>query len=299
MAWLNYHHLQYFWDVARSGGVSQASRKLRVAPSTVSAQMRMLEEQLGEELFTKQGRRLVLTETGRVVFAYADQIFGLGKELLDVVMRGAAPAATPFMVGLSQSVPKLVAYRLLEPALALKPPMRVVCDEDKPERLFAELSVHALDLVIHDGPLPAGRGVRAYSHLLGETEVGIFAAPALAREMARGFPRSIERFPVLLPAKGSDLRGQLERFFIELGISPRVRGEFTDSALLKMFGRGGAGAFAGPLVIRDEIEWQYGVRLVGRLDGLTERYYAISGERRIKHPAVAAVATAARTRLFD
>lgn len=298
MQHLNYHHLHYFWLVASRGGVTKAAGELRLSPSTLSAQVRALEESLGDALFSRVGKRLVLTETGRVVFRYADEIFSLGREMVDAVSSGRTGARARFSVGVSDVVPKLVAFRLLEPALARDPSLRVSCDEDKPEALFQGLAAHAYDLVLHDAPLPAGSPVKAHSRLFGESPVALFAREDLAAKLRRGFPRSLDGAPLLLPMRASSVRGQLDRFFDEEGVRPDVRGEFHDSALLKVFGQAGLGAFAGPSIIAREIQRQYGAKRVGILHGVVERFYAITVERRVKHPATLAVLESARDDLF-
>jgi LysR family transcriptional activator of nhaA len=298
MEWLNYHHLLYFWTVAREGSVTRAGEQLRLAQPTISGQIKALEDALGERLFDRSGRRLVLTDIGRVVYQYAEEIFSLGRELQDTLKGRPTGRPVRFTVGVADAVPKLVAYRLLLPALSLPEPVHVVCREDKPERLIAELAAHSLDLVIADSPLGAGAKVKAYSHLLGETPVGIFGAEALAAAHRRGFPRSLEGAPLLVPTESSSLRRSLDQWLDAEGIRPRVVGEIEDSALLKTFGQAGLGLFPAPLAIEAEVRAQFGVRLVGRLDAVRERFYALSVERKIKHPAVLAISEAARRKLF-
>jgi LysR family transcriptional activator of nhaA len=298
MEWLNYHHLLYFWAVAREGSVTRASQQLRLAQPTVSGQLKALEDALGEKLFERTGRRLLLTDVGRVVFRYADEIFSLGRELQDTLKGRPTGRPIRFTVGVADAVPKLVAYRLLLPALSLPEPVHVVCREDKPERLLAELSAHSLDLVISDAPVGAGAKGRAYSHLLGETPVAFFGSAALASAHRRGFPRSLDGAPVLLPTEGSSLRRSLDQWLDAEGLRPRVVGEIEDSALLKVFGQAGVGLFPAPVAIEAEVRAQFGVKLVGRVDAVKERFYALSAERKLKHPAVLAISEAARRRLF-
>lgn len=298
MEWLNYHHLRYFWAVAREGGVTRASRKLNISQPTVSAQIRELEEALGEKLFSRQGRSLALTDMGRVVFRYADEIFGLGRELLDTVRSRPTGRPARLSVGIANVVPKLIAYRLLEPALHLPEPVLVECVEDKPERLFAELAVHALDVVIGDAPVGPSVNVRAFNHLLGESPVAVFGVEALAAAHRRGFPASLEGAPFLLPTHGTNLRRSLDQWFETQRVRPRAVGEFEDSALAKVFGQAGRGLFVAPLAIEAEVRRQYGVRKLGVIEAVRERFYAISVERRLKHPAVVAISEAARGKLF-
>lgn len=299
MEWLNYHHLLYFWTVARLGSVARATEELYLSQPTISAQVRLLEESLGEKLFTRTGRNLTLTEMGRVVFRYADEIFSLGRELTDVVKRRSTGRPVRFVVGIADVMPKLVAYRLLEPALTLVEPVRVVCHEDKPERLLAELAIHGLDLVLSDSPIGPAVKVRAFNHLLGECGVTIFGSAKKAADYRRRFPHSLDGAPFLLPTENTTLRRSLDQWFESEKIRPFVVGEFEDSALLKVFGQSGTGLFAGPSAIEPEIRKQYGVQIVGRLDTVRERFYAISVERKLKHPAVVAISDMARQKLFS
>lgn len=298
MEWLNYHHLLYFWTVVREGSVARAAERLRLAPPTVSGQVRALEEALGEKLFARVGRRLEPTEMGRVVHRYADEIFSLGRELVDTVKGRPTGRPLRLVVGIGESLPKLVTRRLLQPALALPEPVRLVCIEDQPGKLLASLALHEADLVLSDAPVPPGLGVRAFSHLLGETGVGLFAAPALHARLKKGFPRSLEGAPVLLPTEDTALRRSLDAWVEEQGVRPRLVAECNDSALLKVFGQGGLGVFPAPLAVRAEVEAQYAVRLLGAAAGVTERFYALSVERRLRHPAVLAIREAARAGPF-
>jgi LysR family transcriptional activator of nhaA len=295
---LNYAHLHYFWMTAREGGVTRAATTLHVTPQTVSAQVTRLEEAVGTALFERSARSLRLTETGRTVFHYADEIFSLGKELGEV-LRGRTPSGElEFRVGVADVVPKLVAYRLLETAIRLPERPRLVCVEGKLDGLLSELAVHRLDLVIADSPMAPHLNVRAYNHALGESTVGVFAVPALARRHRKGFPRSLDGAPVLLPTRNTELRRSLETWLEHEAIAPQVVAEFEDSALLKAFAQAGHGLFPAPMVIETEVRRQYGVELVGRLATVRERFYAVSAERRIKHPAVAAVSRNAKEALF-
>lgn len=298
MEWLNYHHLLYFHTVAKTGSVSRAARELRLAQPTVSGQVKALEEALGEKLFERVGRRLELTEVGRIVYGYADEIFGLGRELMDS-LRGRPSARMPRLhVGVSEVVPKLITHRLLEPALALDPPVQIVVREDKTERLLAELSTRDLDLVLTDAPIGSQARVRAFNHMLGESDVTFFATAERAPAFRHGFPRSLDGAPLLLPADNTALRRELDRWLDAHDLRPRVVAEFEDSALMKVFGEYGAGVFPGPTAISDEIRQTYGVDVVGTAAEVRERFFAITVERRIKHPAVAAISASARERLF-
>lgn len=298
MEWLNYHHLLYFWVVAREGSIARASETLRLAQPTISGQIHALEDALGEKLFHRAGRNLALTEVGRLVYGYAEDIFSLGREMMDV-LRGR-PTGRPMrlVVGVADVVPKLIAFRLIQPALRMKEPVQIVCHENRSEHLFAELAKHAIDVVITDAPLQAGMRLRAYNHLLGECPASVFARAPLAAKLRRNFPQSLDGAPFLLPIGGSTLRLSLDHWFETLGIRPDVRGEFQDSALMKVFGQEGHGCFVAPSVIEEEIRHLYHVAVVGRVDELVERFYAVSVERKLKHPAVVAISNAARGELF-
>jgi LysR family transcriptional activator of nhaA len=299
MEWLNYHHLLYFWLAAREGGVGRASEELRLAPSTVSAQIRALENSLDEKLFRRVGRRLELTDVGRTVYRYADEIFGLGRELLDTVKDRPTGRPMRLVVGVADVLPKLVVRRLLQPAFELDVPVRVTCLDGKRAALLSELAVHRLDVVLSDAPVDSHLSVRAFSHLLGECGVVLAATATLAKRHRRRFPQSLDGAPLLMPTVGSMLRRSLEQWIETAGVRPAVVGEFEDSALLTAFGQAGVGLFPVPEVVADEVCKQYGVRIVGRLPDVRERFYAISAERRLKHPAVVAVSSEAREKLFD
>ena len=299
MEWLNYHHLLYFWVVAKEGTIAAACKELMLTQPTISAQIRALENALGEKLFQRHGRYLVLTEVGREVYRYADEIFSLGRELMDT-LRGR-PKGNPmrFRVGVADVLPKLVAFRLLGPALTLPEPARLVCFESTRADLMAKLSIHELDLVLSDSPIGPDARVRAFAHQLGECGVSIFGTKELAESHRRRFPASLDGAPFLLPTSTTALRRELEHWFDAENIRPTVVGEFDDSALLQAFGQAGAGMFAAPDVIESEVRRQYGVRVVGRLGFVRERFYAISVERKVKHPAVLAITNEARQELFS
>ena len=298
MDWLNYNHLFYFWLVAREGSIARACEQLQVTQPTISTQIRSLEKALGEKLLTRVGRGVQLTEAGRTAFSYADEIFSLGRELRETLKDRPTGRPLRLTVGASDMLPKLVVYRLLEPAFRLGTPVQIVCREGKAEFLFAELAVHALDLVLNDAPMGTQFKVRAFSHLLGECPVSIFGTTEFARSYRHGFPNSLNGAPFLLPTNNTSLRHNLEQWFDSEDIRPEVRGEFEDHALLKAFGQAGIGLFPGPSAIEKEIAKQYGVRVIGRIDSIHERFYAISVERKIKHPAVVAIAETARGELF-
>jgi LysR family transcriptional regulator, transcriptional activator of nhaA len=293
MEWLNYHHLLYFWMVAREGSIARAGEQLRLAQPTISGQIRMLEEQLGEKLFQRSGRNLVMTDAGRLVYEYADQIFALGREMLDTLKDRPTGRPMRFQVGVTDEVSKLLAYRFLRPSLSGATPTHIVCREGPLDRLLADLVTHAVDLVLADTPIGPTIKVKAYSHALGDSPVSVFGATKLATAVRARFPQSLDGAPFLLPTEQKTLRRALEAWFEKERIRPRIVGEFDDSALLKTFGQAGAGLFAAPTAIESEVMDQYGVALAGRIDEVRERYYAISVERRLKHPAVVAVSEAA------
>lgn len=296
---LNYHHLRYFWLVAREGSVTSAAAAADVGQPVVSAQLRRLERHLGVKLLEKSGRGVRLTEAGRVVFEYADDIFRLGRELVCAVRDGHAPGRPlRLTVGVADVVPKLVVCKLLEPVYTLPQPVRLVCEEDTTERLLVGLASHSLDLVITDSPPTGGTQVKVYSHLLGECGLTVFATDPLAAGLRNGFPKSLHRVPFLLPTPDATLRRLLDQWFSEVDVQPDVRGEFADSALLKVFGQAGRGAFALPSVVETDVLAQYGVKVVGRSDSVRVRFHAITAERKLTHPAVVAIRNAAREHLF-
>jgi len=296
--WLNYHHLLYFWTVAKEGSIARASEKLRLTQATISAQISAFERALGEKLFNRVGRRLVLTETGRMAFRYADEIFTLGREFMDTLKGRPTGQPLRFRVGIADVLPKLIAQRLLEPAFQISQPLRVVCHEGKTDSLLAQLILHELDLVLTDSGVDSGIKVKAFNHLLGECGLSIFAAAKLAAKYRHHFPSSLDGAPFLLPTDNTAMRRSLNQWFDHEKIQPVIIGEFEDSALLKVFGQLGKGLFAAPSVIDSEVEEQYGVQLVGRLAHIRERFYAISVERKLKHPAVIAICESAKNQLF-
>jgi LysR family transcriptional activator of nhaA len=297
LEWLNYHHLLYFWTVVRAGGLAQAGEELRLAPSTISVQIRRLEDRLSETLLRKSGRRLVLTEMGRLVYGYADEIFSLGREMVETVHGRPTGRPMRLVVGVADVVPKLVAQRLIEPALALPEPVLVVCREASPEQLLESLSRHELDVLITDAPVGAEVKVRANSHLLGESGVTFVATPALAARCRRGFPRSLDGRPMLLPTENMAIRRSLDQWLEARQIRPRVVGEFEDGALLREFGTSGHGVFVTPTMVEEPLLRAFRLRAIGRTEEVRARVYAVSPERRIKHPAVAAICDTARNGL--
>jgi LysR family transcriptional activator of nhaA len=296
--WLNYHHLLYFWTAAREGSITKACRQLHLTQPTVSGQIRALERSLKTRLFERAGRSIALTETGRMVFRYADEIFSLGRELQDTLNSRPAGHALRLVVGVAEALPKLIVHRLLEPALHLGEEVRITCIDGEPDRLLAQLALHELDLVVSDFPANPRLGMKAFNHLLGDCGVTFFAKDDLARKYRRGFPASLDGAPMLLPSGNTALRRSLDQWFDEQEIRPKVRAEFTDSALLKAFGAFGDGIFVAPTAVEEDVRRMYGVSVVGREDSVRESFYAISVEKRLKHPAVVAISQTARKKLF-
>jgi LysR family transcriptional activator of nhaA len=297
---LNYQHLRYFWVVAREGSVTRAAKKLRLTQPTVSAQLHALEEAIGEKLFRKDGRRLVLTDGGRSALRFADEIFALGTELVDTVRGRLTGRPTRLAVGVADDVPKTIAYRILEPAMTLPEPVRVVVHEGPPDRLVAELDRRTLDMVISEAPASASTTERVFNHPLGECGLSVFAEARLAKRLKKGFPRSLDAAPLLLPTPDTVLRRQIDQWLEDRGIVPDVVGELQDAALLSVFGEAGRGAFVAPDAIGESgiASFAGNVRRVGAMKPLRQRFYAITVERRLVHPAVQAIAGAAREDLF-
>ncbi|WP_394778026.1 transcriptional activator NhaR [Undibacterium sp.] len=298
MSGLNYKHLHYFWVVAKAGSIARASEQLHLTPQTISGQLSLFEEIQGEQLFEKSGRNLVLTEAGRLVLSYAEEIFALGQELEEVLHHRPTERTVQLRVGVSDAVAKPVAYRLLEPALSLPQTLRINCREGKLEHLLGELAVHKLDIVITDSPMPPTVNVRGFNHLLGECGISFFATAALAQQYAPDFPACLDAAPLLLPGEDSALRSKLMHWINAQQLHPRIAGEFDDSALMSAFGQAGAGFFAAPSAIADMVVRQYGVVQVGSTEEIREQFYAISVQRKLTHPAVMAISRAAQQDLF-
>jgi LysR family transcriptional activator of nhaA len=295
--WLNYHHLLYFWTVAREGGIARASRHLLVAEPTISGQVKALERALGERLFARAGRSLVLTEMGKIVFDYADEIFALGRQMLDTVRQRPSDRPLRLAVGVTDALPKLVARRLIEPALRGPHRVDLVVRDDALDTLLVDLSTYRLDLVLSDAPAGGGVRVVSFSHLLGESGITFFATPALARKLARRFPASLADVDLLLPTDNTALRRALDQWFAARGLRPRVVASVEDSALLKTFGQAGIGVFPAPTAVEAEVCRQYDVAVAGRTDEVRERFYAITVDRKLRHPAAVAISNAARDQL--
>ncbi len=295
MEWLNYHHLFYFWVVARSGSIARASQELRLSQPTISNQLKTLESSLGHKLFERQGRRLVLTDVGRTSLRYADEIFRTGRELQQALKGVPTEERLRFVVGVADVIPKRVAALLLESAVEAVPRLALVCREAPLKQLIAELALHELDVVLSDSPSSDEIKAKVFNHPLIECGV-TFLAPAPLAHLRRGFPRSLDGAPMLLAAAGTSVRRALEAWFEGNSIRPEIAGEFDDSALLETFAARGMGLFAAPAVIEKAVATTHGLVPIGRTDEVRERFYAISVERRLKHPAVAAIAEAARAR---
>ncbi|HNE14824.1 MAG TPA: transcriptional activator NhaR [Rhodocyclaceae bacterium] len=295
---LNFKHLHYFLAVAKYGGVNRAAERLHLTPQTLSGQIGQFEQRLGTSLFHREGRRMELSSTGKLALSYAEEIFHVSAELEALLRGGPQDPAIPFRVGIADVVPKSIAHQLLAPVLTLAEPIRLICREDRLERLLADLAIHRLDMVLADRPMPPGLDVKGYSHPLGECGVAFFATPDLAARLGKDFPACLDGAPMLVPGEDSALRAPLMRWLERRGLRPRVVAEFDDSALMKAFGQSGSGVFPAPAAMALEIEAHYGVVPLGQTDDMHERFFAISAERRLTHPAVVAVSDAARAGLF-
>ncbi len=299
MEWLNYHHLLYFWMVAKHGSITQASRELRLAHPTISGQIHRLEEVLGAKLFTRKGRNLELTESGRVAFRYADEIFSLGQEFQDTLKGRSSGQQLRVVVGVSDVLAKSIVHRILEPAFDLQDKVRVICREDRSvEAFMGDLAAHTVDVVLSDAPAGPGAPVRTFSHPLGECGTSFFAASRLARSCRRGFPGALDGRPVLVPGEKSTFRRSLTEWFASHEVRPQIVAELDDLALALVLGEAGLGIFAAPDVLADEIRRRYRVELVGRAKDIRQRFYAISVERKVRNPAVAAICQVARKHIF-
>lgn len=299
MEWLNYHHLFYFWTVVRTGGVTKASQELRLAPPTISAQLRSLETQLGEKLLIRAGRRVVPTEIGRTVYRYADEVFSLGQELLDTIKDRPTGQPLRLTIGIADVLPKEISHALIEPALQLPQRIRIICREDNQEHLLAQLSIQELDVVLTDSPIGPPAKIRGYNHLLGECATTFFISKKCVYAVRRRkFPEVLNGAPMLLSADNTNTRRELDHWMGEQGVRPSIVGEFEDFALMKRFADAGAGIFAAPSVLENSPDYRHGLRVLGRVPGIRNRFYAISVERKINNPAVIAICEAARHNIF-
>lgn len=292
---INYKHLHYFWVAAKQGGISRASELLHITPQTISGQITLLEDHLGKKLFRKAGRKLELTDTGRLVLSYADEIFSLGNELQESLHQQSAYRPLVFRVGIADVIPKSVAYRLLSPVLDLPENIRLICRENSTEQLLAELALHRIDMVIADTPIPENINVSGHSYPLGECGVTFLATDKLAKKFRAGFPQSISDAPLLVPSEVNMLRSRLDAWLDKMRLYPRILGEFDDSALMKTFGYAGVGVFVVPSAIADEVMHQFKVKKVGEITEVKEHFFAITVERRASHPAVATITRNAKT----
>jgi len=295
---LNYKHLRYFWMVAKTGSISKAAEQLYLTPQSISGQLTELSSLLGVELFRRAGRNLEITEAGRQVFSYADEIFSIGDELLEAVLNQRTKKSIPLKVGIADSVSKFMAYRLLEPALKLAEPIRLICHEGRLVPLLAELSVHRLDIIIADNPMPTNLNVRGFNHLLGESGLTVFGAKSVIKNLTGEFPKCLNQAPFLLPGDDADIRHKLEQWLHNNNLHPIVIGEFDDSALMKSFGQAGAGLFAGPSIHSAHICEQYKVKVVGNIGSVMGQLYMITTERKLTHPAILAIKEKSRDNLF-
>ena len=283
---INYKHLHYFWVVAQEGSITRAAERLGVAVQTISGQLSLLERQLGKALFNSQGRGLVLSEAGRTALGFADQIFQLGDALVDAIQSSDNESTLRLRAGISDGIPKLLAYRLLSSVTSMPVDVRLICDEGEFETLLADLALHRLDVVLTDRAAPVGGNLKVFSTRLGDFENGLFAIPALVERYRLGFPQSLDGAPMLLPTRHNAIRGRIDRWLESTGVRPKIVGEFEDSALLNTFGRGGLVIFPAPLVLADQIAAQLNAQTLGPMAGVSEQIYAISNERRIRHPAI-------------
>ena len=294
----NYKHLHYFWIVAREGSIAKASEKLHVTPQTISGQLSLLEEQFGSALFEKVGRGLQLTDTGRLVLRYADEIFGLGQELNDVLRGAPAEGPTEFIVGAASALPKTIVYKIIEPALNLPREVSLISREGSIEAMLADLAIHKVDMVLSDTPVNSAFSVKAYNHLLGESGLSCFAAPKLAEAYEVNFPQSLQHAPLLMPTPQYAIRQLIDGWLQQQNIHPIVCGQFDDSALMKSFGQAGKGIFFMSSTIEEEVCNNFNVKVIGQIDDIQQKYYAISAERKVRHPGVAAICDSARKSLF-
>ena len=296
---LNFKHLKYFWTVAKTGSIARASEQLHLTPQSISGQLTEFEERLGVELFRRTGRNRELTEAGRRILTYAEEIFAIGNELIDALHVQKSRKSLTFRVGIADSVSKSIAYHLVEPALRLNEPVRLICREGRLSALLAELAIHHLDMIIADRPMPASLNVRGYSHLLGESGITFFGTQQLAARLEGSFPGCLNNAPLLLPGEDAAIRPQLIQWFEANNLRPEILGEFDDSALMKAFGQAGAGLFVAPTTLSDHVCEQYKTVAIGRIDSVIERLYAITTERRLTHPAIVAISKAAREDIFS
>lgn len=295
---LNYKHLRYFWMVAKTGSIAKAAEQLYLTPQSISGQLSEFASVLGITLFRRAGRNLEITDAGRQVLSYADEIFSVGDELLDVVNKQKSEKSVPLRVGIADSISKFVAYKLLEPAFKLETPIRLICREGRLVPLLSELSVHRLDMIIADRPMPSHLNVKGFNHLLGESGLTLFGAATVCDNLKGDFPECLDQAPFLMPGDDAAIRPKLQEWLDNRNLRPIIRGEFDDSALMKSFAQAGAGLFAAPSTNAVHICDQYTVNIIGHIPAVTEQLYLISNERRIRHPAIVAISEMGRHDLF-
>ena len=295
---INFKHLRYFWVVANEGSIAKASEKLHITPQTISGQLSLLEASLNNRLFERQGRGLKLTETGRVVLSYADKIFDLGRELSDVLRGVPNVGPSEFIVGAASTLPKTIVQKIIEPGLQISQDIALTSLEGPVDMLLADLAIHKVDLVLSDTPLTGALSIKAYNHKLGESGLTFFAAPALASKYAKNFPHSLHHAPILMPTKQYAIRQQIDYWLADQQIYPLIKGQFDDSGLMKSFGQAGLGICFMPTIIAEEVCKNFGVEIIGETRDVTQKFFAISAERKVKHPAVSAICDNARNSLF-
>jgi LysR family transcriptional activator of nhaA len=295
---LNYKHLHYFWNVAHEGSIVKAGEKLHITPQTISGQLSLLEQSIGNALFEKDGRGLKMTETGRLVKRYADEIFYLGRELTDVLRGSPAIGPAEFIVSAASALPKTIVQKIIQPGLQIDQDISLTSREGPVEDILADLAIHKVDMVLSDIPLTGALSIKAFNHKLGESGLTFFAATHLAKQYIDNFPQSLNLAPMLMPTSQYAIRQQVDNWLSEREIYPIVRGQFDDSALMKSFGQSGLGIFFMPSIIADEVCKNFDVEIIGQLDEITQKFYAISAERKVRHPAVAAICDNARNTLF-
>lgn len=295
---INFKHLHYFWVVAHEGSIARAGEKLNITPQTISGQLTLLEERFGQDLFVRQGRNLAITEVGRLVLRYADDIFDLGKELTDVLRGVPAIGPAEFIVSASSALPKTIVYKIIEPALDQPHELSLTCKEGPVENILADLAVHEVDMVLTDTPLTSAFSIKAYNHFLGDAPLSFFATAELTSKYSKNFPESLHGAPMLIPTRQNAVRQLFDRWLDDTGIRPNVKGQFDDSALMKSFGQAGLGIFFMPSIIEQEVCNAFNVEVLGTISQIKQRFYAISAERKVKHPAVAAICDTARDKIF-
>lgn len=298
---INYKHLHYFWVVASEGSIARAAEKLCITPQTISGQLSLLEANIGQALFGRIGRRLRLTETGRLVLRYADEIFELGNELGEVLRGAPLVGASEFIISAASAIPKTIVHKIIEPALKLSEDVSLLCKEGPVEAILGELAMHEVDMVLTDTPLSSAFSLKAYNHYLGQSDLSFFAAPELVSSLTNvaNFPACLNDAPMLIPTKQNAIRQQFDRWCTDARIFPVLRGQYDDSALMKCFGRSGFGIFFMPTIIEDEVIQSYKVEKIGQLSDIKQKFYAISAERKVTHPAVSAICHSARDETFN